>query len=280
MKKVTTSQFQKIILDWYKKNGRHDLPWRKTRNPYNILVSEIMLQQTQISRVLLKYDDFLKKFPTVESLANANQRDVLSLWQGLGYNRRALFLQRAVQTIHKEYASRFPKAVSALETLPGLGHYTARAVAVFSWNQPHVLLETNIRRVILHFFFSGKEKVPDSEIASILEHVAYSGNSRVWYWALMDYGAGPLKKIINPNRQSKHYAKQSRFEGSQRFVRAKIVSFLLTIKGGVGSVEIIQKIQNNPHLGRYAKNEEIQRILCLLEQEGFIIKKKQKWFVK
>ncbi|MBI4272592.1 A/G-specific adenine glycosylase [Candidatus Uhrbacteria bacterium] len=280
MKKVTTNQFQKIIFDWYKKNGRHDLPWRKTKNPYHILVSEIMLQQTQIPRVLSKYTEWIEQFPAIESLANASQKQVLSLWQGLGYNRRALFLQRAVQIIHKKYGGKFPKQVSDMEKLPGIGPYTAGAVAVFSQNQPHVLLETNIRRVILHFFFSGKEKVADSEIISVLRRVSYFQDPRKWYWALMDYGAGPLKKIINPNRRSTQYRTQSRFEGSSRFVRAKIVSFLLRQKSGAVSTVIIEEIESNPQAGRFGKQEEIVKILSSLEQEGFIVRKGQKWFIK
>ena len=239
-----------------------------------------MLQQTQIPRVLSKYTDWIEKFPTIESLANAPQKHVLSLWQGLGYNRRALFLQRTVQTIQEGYKGRFPREVNDLEKFPGIGPYTARAVAVFSWNQPHVLLETNIRRVILHFFFSGKGKVADSELTPVLKRVLYSQNPRIWYWALMDYGAGPLKKIINPNRQSKHYHKQSRFEGSSRFVRAKIISFLIAQKRGVRLSDVVKCIQSNSHVGHFGKQEDIEKILLSLEQEGFIIKNKQRWFIK
>lgn len=280
MKKLTTQRFQKIILNWYAEHGRHDLPWRKTRDPYAILVSEIMLQQTQISRVLLKYQSFLKEFPTLDILAKAPQKQVLAFWQGLGYNRRALYLQKTAKEIRLLHSGRFPKSVLHLESLPGIGPYTARAVAVFSWKQPHVLLETNIRRVMLHFFFQKNGAVADSEIMPVLERVLYSADPRLWYWALMDYGAGPLKKIPNPNQRSKAYTKQSRFEGSRRFVRAKIVSFLLEKDRGATLETIIQFAQNNPHVGNYGKELEIRKIVSLLETEDFLIKKGRKWFIK
>ncbi|MBI4250767.1 A/G-specific adenine glycosylase [Candidatus Uhrbacteria bacterium] len=264
------SFFRRTILTWYRKHGRHDLPWRTTRDPYNILVSEVMLQQTQIPRVIQKYREFLRAFPTLRALAAARARDVLSCWQGLGYNRRGLYLQRATQQIMDRFHGTFPKNVAQLESLPGIGPYTARAVAVFSWNSPELLLETNIRRVMLHFFFPDQDRVPDSLIEPLLQKVLYKKDPRTWYWALMDYGAGPLRKIMNPNRRSKHYSRQSKFEGSRRYVRAKVVSLLLSRKRAMASDAIVRVLTNDTHCKEYVMRHGISEVLDALVREGMI----------
>lgn len=263
--------FRRVILDWYRTNGRHTLPWRKTQDPYKILVSEVMLQQTQIPRVLEKYREFLRVFPTVRVLAVAPARNVLRIWQGLGYNRRALYLQRAAQQIVSAYKGRFPQSVHELEILPGIGPYTARAVAVFAWNEPEVLLETNIRRVMLHFFFPDQDRVPDSLVESLLKTVLDTSDPRVWYWALMDYGAGPLKKIPNPNRRSKHYVKQSKFEGSRRYVRAQVLSILLNRRRGLGVDALDCALKKDPHCKAYLKKNNLKSILAALAKERLIV---------
>jgi len=282
-------RFQKIILAWYRKHGRHDLPWRLPSDvsarasasvealakegaldPYKILVSEVMLQQTQIPRVIDKYREFLRTFPTVRALAAARVRDVLSCWQGLGYNRRALYLQRAAQQIMDQHQGIFPKTVAQLESLPGIGPYTARAVAVFSRNSPEILLETNIRRVMLHFFFPDQDRVPDSSLEPLLQKILYKKDPRAWYWALMDYGAGPLKKIMNPNRRSKHYSKQSKFEGSRRYVRAKVVSLLLFRKRAMTADAIVRVLKNDTHCAEYVAQHGIREVINALVREGLI----------
>lgn len=276
---VSSNGFGRRILEWYRTHGRHDLPWRKSRNPYNILVSEVMLQQTQISRVIEKYREFLLAFPSVRALARANARDVLVVWQGLGYNRRALYLQRAAYQIVKEHNGRFPRHVEKLEALPGIGPYTARAVAVFAWNAPEILLETNIRRVMLHFFFRDQDRVSDSQIEPLLQRMLHHKDPRIWYWALMDYGAGPLKKISNPNRRSKHYIKQTRFEGSRRYVRAKALSFLLGCDSGKSEERIERELVKDTHCASYLSEYDISPILEALVNEGMICRKRRLYAV-
>jgi len=222
---MTIPRFQKIILDWHKKN-RRDMPWRKTKDPYKILVSEVMLQQTQVVRVLPKYKEFLKEFPILQSLAKTPDKKLLKVWQGLGYWKRALSLKQAVKEIIKSHKGKFPKNPGDLQKLPGIGPYTAHAVSCFAFKNSDAFLDTNIRRVYLHFFFPKRTNVSDKEILKVAEKATVSKNSREWHYALFDYGALVLKdKKIN--RQSKHYAKQSRFEGSFRFFRTKVMRFLL-----------------------------------------------------
>lgn len=229
-------KFQKFILDWYAEN-RRDLPWRRTRDPYKILVSEVMLQQTQISRVLPKYKEFLHAFPTLEALAKAPDKKLLNVWAGLGYWRRAKFLKKTAKIILKQYKGKFPKIPKELEKLPGVGPYTARALACFAFGNTEAFLDTNIRRVYLNFFFPKSKKVPDKKILEIAQKTTTSlriyENSkyrlvtpREWHYALFDYGALVLKdKTIN--KRSRHYHKQSKFEGSFRSFRTKAVRFLL-----------------------------------------------------
>lgn len=214
------------MWDFFRKEGRQSLPWRKTKNPYRIWVSEIMLQQTQVSRVLEKYITFLKKFPTLESLATASQSEVLKEWVGLGYNRRALFLKKGAEFVMQEFQGKIPKDVSLLEKIPGIGHYTARAIATFAYNQKHVFVETNIRTVYFNHFFKNTETVSDREILDVVEQTLPEENFREWYWALMDYGSHLKKQGKGMNTQSKHHVKQSRFEGSDRQIRAAVVRFL------------------------------------------------------
>ena len=155
---VPDIHFRKIVLCHYKKHGRHHLPWRKTKNPYRILVSEIMLQQTPVDRVLPKYQEFLKQFPSIKKLAAASLGDVLRAWQGLGYNRRAKYLHQCAAVIIYDNGGIWPRTVNELQALPGIGPYTAGAVMAFAYNQPIPIIETNIRTVYLHHFFSGCAK--------------------------------------------------------------------------------------------------------------------------
>lgn len=224
MKKGDSRVFQKKIWDFYTKEGRHDLPWRKTHNPYAIFVSEVMLQQTQVDRVVPKYRAFLKVFPNVRVLASAELRDVLALWSGLGYNRRALYLKRAAEAIVSKHKGIFPKDPEVLETLPGVGPYTARAIATFSHDVPYIFIETNIRRVFLSEFFPRSTKVPDAKLFPLIEAMLPKDISvREWYWALMDYGSSLTSTKKNPNKRSAHYVKQSTFAGSVREVRGAML---------------------------------------------------------
>lgn len=229
-------EFRNLVYEHYRAAGRNDLPWRppllKVRvngsiDPYRVFISEVMLQQTQAGRVVSKYEEFLKKFPTLSSLACATPRDVLAAWQGLGYNRRALALHRAADIIKTRHNGRVPRAQEQLIALPGIGPYTAGAVRAFAYNDPAVFIETNIRRAHLDFFFPDEERVRDADILLIVQQTLDARNPREWYYALMDYGAALGKTSVNANRRSAHYTRQSMFEGSERQLRARIVRALL-----------------------------------------------------
>jgi A/G-specific adenine glycosylase len=222
---MRVATFQQKILSWYQQNKRN-LPWRRTRDPYKILISEVMLQQTQVSRVIQKYKEFLSAFPSIDHLAKANTARLLKCWEGLGYWKRALFLRETARKIRAYYRGKFPKDPATLQLLPGIGHYTARAISCFAFQNQEAFLDTNIRRVYLHFFFKGRRRVTDREILNIAQKAVLRENPREWHQALMDYGALVLadKKI---NRSSSHYRRQSKFEGSFRFFRAKTLRFLL-----------------------------------------------------
>ncbi|MEK7538354.1 MAG: A/G-specific adenine glycosylase [Patescibacteria group bacterium] len=219
--------FRAQIWAFYSACGRHDLPWRVTKDPYKILVSEVMLQQTQVARVEEKFPKFLWKFPTVGELAKAPLKEVLAVWAGMGYNRRALALKRCAEKIVAEHRGKVPRGRDELEALPGIGPYTAGAIRAFAFDEPEVFIETNIRRVFIHQFFGNQEGIGDKEILPLVEATLDRGQPREWYWALMDYGA-ELPKVVrkNPNVQSRHYVKQSTFKGSLREVRGKIVRVL------------------------------------------------------
>lgn len=215
--------FRKLVWAHYKTHGRHDLPWRKTKDPYKILVSEVMLQQTQVERVIPYYKDWLKKFPTVRALAKTPLSDVLRAWQGLGYNRRAKLLREAAKTVVEKHKGVFPED---LESLPGVGPYTARAVGAFAYNRDAVFIETNLRTVVTHHFFPHKKKVDDKEILAILTAAFPKGKSREWYSALMDYGSYLKRSGVRINAKAATYKKQAVFEGSARQARGVIMKAL------------------------------------------------------
>lgn len=260
--RMTTSELKKTVLSYYKKHGRYSLPWRKTKNPYKIWVSEIMLQQTQVDRVVPKYKAFIKKFPTVRALAQASLRDVLLLWQGLGYNRRALYLKRGAEEIIQKHKGAFPKTVKELETLSGIGHYTARAITTFAYNEPHVFIETNIRTVYLHHFFPKKEKVLDTELLPYIEKTLDFKNPREWYAALMDYGSYLKKTFPNPGVRSTTHVKQVPFKGSLREVRGAILRNV-TQRRGISKRELHQMLKN---LG----SEKIEKAILSLKKDSLI----------
>lgn len=186
-----------------------------------------MLQQTQVERVIPYYLSFLKRFPTLSALAQAPLGDVLTLWQGLGYNRRAKMLHEAAKVVVAKYGGRMPSSIETLETLPGIGPYTARAVAAFAHNTDSIFIETNIRTVITHHFFPKKEKVADSEIISILTKVYPKGNAKEWYAALMDYGSYLKRSGVRINAKSATYTKQKTFVGSDREARGILLRALI-----------------------------------------------------
>jgi A/G-specific adenine glycosylase len=256
------TKFRAIVWNYYKEHGRNDLPWRKTKDPYRILVSEVMLQQTQVSRVIGKYKEFLKAFPTVGALAKAPLAQVLKVWSGLGYNRRAKYLHDAAKRIAK--IGDIKKAFE--QPLPGVGPYTRAAVRVFAYNEPHTMIETNIRTAYMHHFahsltsgYSQKLRIFDTELLPIIEKAAEGQDSRMWHWALMDYGAYLKRSGVRNNHRSAHYTKQSKFGGSLRQVRGAILRQLNEGKQPTGDAS------------------RLRPALAGLARDGLIVKEKGKW---
>ncbi len=258
-------KFKRIIWAHYKKYGRHDLPWRTTTNPYRIIVSELMLQQTQVARVIEKYSAFLKLFPTVQALANAPLSRVIAAWSGLGYNRRAKYLHQLAREVIQTHNSAFPRTVEELRTLPGIGPYTAGVVAAFAYNQAVPIIETNIRTVYLHHFFSDKSNISDKQLLTDIETTLDKKRPREWYWALMDYGSYLKQQGVIAHRSSAHYKKQNTFLGSRRQVRGAIVRALIASKRNVSALMLTRMIK--------MKEKDIVPVLLDLEQEGMVEKK-------
>ncbi|HEY4519630.1 MAG TPA: A/G-specific adenine glycosylase [Candidatus Paceibacterota bacterium] len=221
-------RFLRNVFAYYRAHGRHDLPWRATRDPYKILVSEVMLQQTQAARVIPKYKEFLKVFPDIRILARSPLSSVLTAWSGLGYNRRAKYLHDAAKIVVKKYRGRIPHDAATLITLPGVGEYTASAIRAFAFNQPDVLIETNIRTVFFHLGVRTRRKIKDEELRPLVEDALRRSrmSPREFYSALMDYGAYLKASGVRLNARSRHYTKQSRFQGSLREVRGAILKTL------------------------------------------------------
>lgn len=262
----------KDLKVFYKKHGRRTLPWRppslKLRkgtqelDPYKILVSEVMLQQTQVERVVPHYQAFIKKFPTAEALAQAPLSRVLAVWQGLGYNRRAKFLLGAARVIAK---NGFPKVVEDIEALPGVGRYTARAIAAFAFNQPVAFVETNIRTVFFHHYGDAfiHGPVSDNELLPLVAEMLKKSKMppREFYAALMDYGSHLKRQGIALNAKSKHYTKKARFEGSARQLRGAILRELL--KHHATLTVLSQHIPRN--------KEQVAMELARLAAEGLVV---------
>lgn len=236
------------------------MPWRDDISPYAVVVSEVMLQQTQVARVAEKFTRFLEMFPNFSALATATDADLLEAWQGLGYNRRALYLRSLARIVCETYAGQLPHDVSQLEDLPGIGPATARSIAAFAFNLPTVFIETNIRRVFLHHFFAGESNVSDKEIVPLIAETVAPRRAREWYWALMDYGSYLGKHTENPNRRSRHYQKQSAFQGSTRQLRGALLRLLL---GGQQPADELAQQTGRPIA-------EVQTALDRLTKEGFV----------
>ncbi|WP_129626207.1 A/G-specific adenine glycosylase [Candidatus Oscillochloris fontis] len=240
-----------LLLAWFAQHAR-DLPWRRSRDPYPILVAEVMLQQTQVDRVLPKYHAFLAAFPNVAALASAPTAEVIRSWAGLGYNRRAVNLQRAVQVVQTQYGGEFPQSVEALRGLPGVGPYTAGAIACFAFEQDVVFMDTNIRRVLRRALVGPDSNDPPPHDRALLDlSAALLPNGQGWAWnqALMELGAlicsattpacgrcpiqrvccaaaatgspslpRPLRRVAEGKREAYH--------GSRRWLRGRIIDAL------------------------------------------------------
>ena len=270
---LTPSQirsFQKKVYHYYDTQGR-DLPWRKRVTPYRVLVSEIMLQQTQVDRVIEKYKEFLSAFPDFKTLSKAPLPKLLKIWSGMGYNRRALSLRKLAQVVVAEHKGRLTSDPDILVTLPGIGKYTAGAVSAFAFNKPVVFMDTNIRRVFIHEFFRDKQNIHDDELVPFVRQTLDTNDPRKWYNALMDYGSMLKLEHGNPNRKSVHYVRQSPFENSNRQVRGRIVKVL--VKGSPLTATSIVK-----ETGMDA--ERVRKNLDQLAQEGFIVKKKDRYLIE
>ena len=279
MKKLSNTQkqkFQSMVWNYYHAHGRHDLPWRppqlKIKNGrvdmYSVLVSEIMLQQTQVGRVLEKYTAWMRQFPTIDTLASAPKKEVLIAWQGLGYTRRAKFLHDAAISVMRHGA---PDSVQKLDDLPGIGHYTARAIATFAWNQSHVLVETNVRTVYIDYFFTHKDCVTDKEILPLVEQTLDTNKPREWMYALMDYGSHLKSQGRAHNTRAKSFTKQSRFKGSVREVRGSIMKYI-TEKEQFTQEDRVQ----------FEKKFDAERVKKALEglmKDGLIQKTKEKYSI-
>lgn len=254
------ADFRNIVYDFFKINKRN-FPWRETEDPYCILVSEIMLQQTQTERVIAKYRDFINAFPDINSLALAPYRDVLAAWKGLGYNRRAKWLHEIAKRIIEKQDSTVPKDILELEKLPGIGTATARSIVTFAYNTPTVFLETNIRTVFIHHFFKGSTGIDEKELLELASQVIDKENPRKWYSALMDYGHYLKKNVGNLNRKSTLYRRQSKFEDSDRQIRGKILEILLN-KQSISTNEICKILQKD--------DQRVKRIVCEMKKEELI----------
>jgi A/G-specific adenine glycosylase len=257
---ASVRKFRTMVLSYYKDHGR-DLAWRRTTDPYAILVSEIMLQQTQVERVAIKYPTFIETFPDFPSLARAPLSAVLAEWQGMGYNRRAISLQKCARRVVEDFDGVLPQDPAILATFPGIGKATAASICAFAFNMPVVFIETNIRRVFIHFFFDSNEEVNDTAILPIARLALMAQDPRTWYNALMDLGTSLKKTGENPNRRSRHYTKQSAFEGSDRKIRGSILRLLLD-RERMTQKDIVENYTEDP--------ARIIRILGTLESEGFI----------
>jgi len=258
----TIAHFKEFIWNFYWQSKR-DFAWRNSDNPYYIVVSEIMLQQTQTSRVITKYEEFIAAFTDFQTLAQASLRDVLSVWQGLGYYRRARFLHQLAQKVVNEYAGILPQDPKILQTFPGIGPGRAGSICAFAFNQPTVFIETNIRTVFIHSFFRDKDNVSDKELLPLIAAALDLDNPREWYYALMDYGVFLKSRQINPSRKSAHYTKQSKFEGSDRQIRAKVLKFI-TENESVTHQDILNVVNKDI--------ERVEKIIDQLLSECFIKK--------
>lgn len=249
-----------------------DLPWRTTRDPYAIWISEVMLQQTQVSRVLERWEAWLETFPRVEALAAASTADVLEKWQGMGYNRRALALKRAAEIIEQDYAGSFPQESKLLEALPGIGPATAAGIRAFAFDLPGCYLETNVRSVILHELLRDYDEVSDKTVSALVSLSCPQTGLRSWYYAMLDYGAYLKSKFPNPSRRSKHHSVQSKFEGSKRQKRSFLLRAVLSEPKGLSLSELSLRLARHERsAGRKELDlEETRTLLLDLVKEGFM----------
>lgn len=273
------------ILAWYRRNGRA-LPWRQTHDPYHILVSEVMLQQTQVDRVIPKYHAFLTQFPTVMALASAPRAAVITAWAGLGYNRRALYLQKAAQKVLRDRDGIFPETIEELRELPGVGDYTARAILSFGFQKPVAMMDTNHRRFYQRVFF-GLNTKSDQALLAAAEQIFPKGRSYDWNQALMDFGSlicatrKPLCEECPVKNWCKSYPMRPRVIGKNKKIKTRAVRFLDTDRYIRG--RIIDALRNSSTLSKKKIHvlfpdktcERIDAVLGGLERDELLVKKRE-----
>jgi len=255
---VQLDTFRAQLYSWFEKNGR-SLPWRNRPTPYRVLVSEVMLQQTQVDRVKPYFAAWMKQLPSFTTCARAPLSDILRLWQGLGYNRRAKMLHEAVKIVVHTHNRRLPTDPAVLQTLPGIGPATARSIAAFAFNAPTVFLETNVRTVLLHHFFKDEINVDEHRLSQVAGQLVDEQNPARWYSALMDYGTYLKKTFGNNTSNWKGYHKQSAFAGSNRQVRGKIIKVL----SSVAAIE-------HEHLQELIDDSRFEDVIAQLIGEGLV----------
>ena len=259
-----------------------ELPWRGIDDPYAVLVSEVMLQQTQVSRVERFWTRFLETFPTIEALAKGSTAQVLALWQGLGYNRRALALKRAAEEVVARYTGILPNTFDELVSLPGIGPATAAGVLAFTYQKPAVYVETNVRAVYIFELFPDEAMVPDADLVPYVADTVSEIDPRGWYYALLDYGAALKRSGVNPTRASTSYAKQSAFEGSRRQKRAELVRIVLAHPLGIELTDAKALLDEaEASAGRDAVEEKLfSSLIDDLVAEGFIFADESRVYVR
>jgi A/G-specific adenine glycosylase len=249
------ASFQHHILTWYE-SFKRDLPWREDPDPYHVLVSEVMLQQTQVDRVIPKYKGFLERFPTLRSLAVASTADVIREWQGLGYNRRALNLKRAADAAMRDRGGALPRTSGELEKLPGIGRYTANAVACFAFGAQVPVVDTNVRRVLAGF--AGRE-LTERETWSLAQALLPEGRAVDWNQALMDYGA------LAPRARLKRLKTNTPpFATTNRFWRGRIIDALRDHQG----LSVTALIDALPYPDR--DEGRLRGLVRVLNEEGLV----------
>ncbi len=250
-----------------------DLPWRGIDDPYAVMVSEVMLQQTQVARVEQHWPRFMDTFPTPEALAQASTAEVLEHWQGLGYNRRALALKRAAATAAEQDG--MPRTFDELVQLPGVGPATAAGIIAFAYQEPAVYVETNVRAVFIHELFPEEDKVPDADLLPFVADTADTADPRGWYYALLDWGATLKRSGINPTRASTAYTRQSAFEGSRRQKRAELVRIALASPEGITRKEARKLLDafEKEHGREPVDDELFASLVSDLVKEGFFYEK-------
>ena len=260
MNKQDIELFRQKIFEFYRLHGR-SFPWRETTDRYAVMISEIMLQQTQAERVVPRFEEWLRHFPDCEHLSSASLREVLSLWSGLGYNSRAVRLHRCANLIMDSFGGIVPSRPEILKTLPGIGEYTSRSIPVFADNLDTAAVDTNIRRIMIHEF-GLPEDIGPAALQQEAEAFVPHGRSREWHNALMDYGSLVLtskKTGIRP------LTKQSKFQGSRRWYRGKLVKELINT-GEMFLEEISEKYASCPW--------DLEEIINDLITEGVVERQK------